>query len=76
MPRAAGSAHDSRSSTTTWSLAKGDAVVIEAEVDPVAVLGLFLSEPFRAGDLEIAAHLADREEALEGELLGADLRPA
>jgi hypothetical protein len=52
---------------------EGAAVVVEAEVDPVAVLGLFLSESFRAGDLEITAHLADREEALEGELQGGDL---
>ncbi len=28
-----------------------DGVEIEAEVDPVAVLGLFLSETFRAGTL-------------------------
>ena len=27
----------------------GDEVVVQAEVDPVAVLGLFLSETFRAG---------------------------
>jgi spoIIIJ-associated protein len=52
----------------------GDEVAIEAEVDPVAVLGLFLSESFRAGELEITARLADREEALEGELEGNDLR--
>ena len=45
---------------------EGEEVVIEAEVDPVAVLGLFLSESFRAGDLDITAHLADREEALVG----------
>jgi spoIIIJ-associated protein len=51
----------------------GAEVVVEAEVDPVAVLGLFLSESFHAGDLEITAHLADREEALEGELQGGDL---
>jgi len=51
----------------------GGDVVIEAEVDPVAVLGLFLSESFRGGELEITAHLADRDEALEGELQGGDL---
>ena len=48
-------------------------VEIEAEVDPVAVLGLFLSETFRAGALDITARLADREEELEGELVGADV---
>ena len=52
---------------------EGAEVVVEAEVDPVAVLGLFLSESFRAGELEITAHLADRDEALEGELGGGDL---
>ena len=50
---------------------EGDEVVVEAEVDPVAVLGLFLSESFRAGQLDITAHLSDREEALEGELQGS-----
>jgi spoIIIJ-associated protein len=49
-------------------------VVVKAEIDPVAVLGLFLSETFGAGALEITAHLAMHEEALEGELQGADLR--
>ncbi len=34
---------------------EGGDVVVEAEVDPIAVLGLFLSESFRAGDLEITA---------------------
>jgi spoIIIJ-associated protein len=53
---------------------EGDEVVVEAEVDPVAVLGLFLSESFRAGELDITAHLVDREDALEGELQGGDLR--
>jgi spoIIIJ-associated protein len=52
---------------------EGNDFVVEAEVDPVAVLGLFLAESFRAGELDITAHLADREQALEGELLGADL---
>ena len=51
-----------------------DKVVVEAEVDPVAVLGLFLSETFRAGALDITAHLLVTEEALEGELEGQDLR--
>ena len=53
---------------------QGDAVEVEAEVDPVAVLGLLLSESLRAGELEITARLADRDEALEGELEGNDLR--
>lgn len=52
----------------------GDGVTIEAEVDPVAVLGLFLAETFRAGDLEITARLDLKPEALEGELEGSDLR--
>lgn len=52
----------------------GDGVTIEAEVDPVAVLGLFLAESFRAGDLEITARLDLQPEALEGELEGSDLR--
>lgn len=51
-----------------------DKVVVEAEVDPVAVLGLFLSETFRAGMLDITAHLVVGEDALEGELEGQDLR--
>ncbi len=51
-----------------------DGVEIEAEVDPVAVLGLFMAETFRAGDLEITARLELQPEALEGELAGADLR--
>jgi spoIIIJ-associated protein len=51
-----------------------DRVVVEAEVDPVAVLGLFLSETFRAGALDITARLTVEEDALEGELEGQDLR--
>lgn len=47
--------------------------VVEAEVDPVAVLGLFLSESFGAGDLEITARLLEASEAFEGELEGTDL---
>jgi spoIIIJ-associated protein len=49
-----------------------DGVVIEAEVDPVAVLGLFLSEAFAAGGLDLVARLELTDEALEGELDGAD----
>ncbi len=50
----------------------GGRVVVEASVDPVAVLGLFLSEAFSAGDLEIRAHLAEEDGLLAGELSGAD----
>jgi spoIIIJ-associated protein len=49
-----------------------DGVVVEAEVDPVAVLGLFLSETFTAGGLELTARLDLTEDALEGEVAGAD----
>ena len=49
-------------------------VVIRAEVDPVAVLGLFLSETFRAGELDLTAQLTPGDEALAGELSGADQR--
>jgi len=52
----------------------GDGVTIEARVDPVAVLGLFLSETFRAGDLDLQVRLSDNPEALGGELSGGDLR--
>ncbi len=49
-------------------------VEITAEVDPVAVLGLFLAETFRAGNLAITARLELQEEALEGDLVGGDVR--
>jgi len=49
------------------------AVEIEAEIDPVAVLGLFMSEASRAGGLDITARLHEAEDALEGELDGADV---
>ena len=52
--------------------AEGDEIIVSAEVDPVAVLGLFLSESFSAGDLEVSVHLKETEEALEGELSGND----
>lgn len=52
--------------------AGGGGVEIEAGVDPVAVLGLFLAETFRAGALAITARLTVESEALEGELEGAD----
>ncbi len=48
-------------------------VVVEARMDPVAVLGLFLSETFRAGALDITVHLTAEEDAHEGELVGQDL---
>ena len=51
-----------------------EGVEIAAEVDPVAVLGLFLSETFRAGTLDFTAHLSIADDALEGELNGEDLR--
>ena len=54
--------------------AMDDGVVIRAEVDPVAVLGLFLSETFRAGELELTAQLTPGSESLDGELSGADQR--
>jgi len=47
-------------------------VVVKAEVDPVAVLGLFLSETFSAGGFEVTARLEETDEALEGELFGDD----
>ncbi len=50
----------------------GDGTVVEAELDPVAVLGLFLSETFSAGELEVTARLEETDEALEGELSGND----
>jgi len=48
-------------------------VMVHAEIDPVAVLGLFLSETLGAGALDITARLAIHQEALEGELEGPDL---
>ncbi len=51
-----------------------DGVMIEARVDPMAVLGLFLSEIFKAGDLDLQVRLSDGPEALGGELSGDDLR--
>lgn len=47
-------------------------VVVEAEVDPVAVLGLFLSEALAAGELEITARLDETDGEVEGELSGGD----
>ena len=52
----------------------GPEVAIHAELDPVAILGLFLSETFRAGELEMTAQLVLADDALDGELSGVDLR--
>jgi spoIIIJ-associated protein len=49
-------------------------VEIRAELDPVAVLGLFLAETFAAGELEVKVRLEHHDEVLQGELSGADLR--
>ncbi len=49
-------------------------VSIQAELDPVAVVGLFLSEAFRAGKLDVRVHLDKEGEVLQGELSGSDLR--
>lgn len=51
----------------------GAEAAVEAELDPVAILGLFLSETFRAGDLELNVRLEIGEEAMEGELRGGDV---
>lgn len=53
--------------------AASSGVEIEAEIDPVAVLGLFVSEASRAGDLDLTARLREGEDALEGELDGTDV---
>lgn len=47
-------------------------VTIEARLDPVAVLGIFLSETFRAGGLDISARLKDGDGVVAGELSGSD----
>ncbi len=52
----------------------GGGVTVEAEVDGVAVVGLFLSESFRAGGLELQVRLEETDGVLEGDLSGADLR--
>ncbi len=49
-----------------------ESVTVEAALDPGAALGLFLSEAFRAGGLELRAHLRESDEALEVDLDGAD----
>jgi len=52
--------------------AEDNGVIVTAEIDPVAVLGLFLSETFRAGEMDVVVRLDETEEALEGELSGTD----
>lgn len=52
----------------------GDGFAVVAEIDPVAVLGLFLSETFRAGDLDLVVRLEETDEAVEGEIEGDDCR--
>jgi spoIIIJ-associated protein len=52
----------------------GGEIAIHAELDPVAVLGLFLSESFRAGNLDLRVQLTEGDEALDGELSGSDMR--
>ena len=47
-------------------------VVIEASPDALAILGLFLSQLFEAGRLDLRVHLKMGPEALEGELSGED----
>jgi len=47
-------------------------IEVEAEIDPVAVLGLFMSEAVRAGQLDVVVRLDETEEAVEGELSGTD----
>jgi spoIIIJ-associated protein len=51
-----------------------DGVTVDASLDPVAIVGLFLSETFRAGSLEMSVRLSDAAEALAGELEGEDVR--
>jgi spoIIIJ-associated protein len=52
----------------------GGGVKVQAEVDGVAVVGLFLSESFRAGGLDLQVRLAETDGVLEGDLSGADVR--
>lgn len=52
----------------------GGAIEIEAKVDPIAVLGLFLSDAFRAGEFDLSVRLDQGSDALEGELSGTDFR--
>ncbi len=49
-----------------------DGVTIEADIDTVAVLGLFFAEMFAAGSLALRVQLAEEDGVLKGELEGAD----
>jgi spoIIIJ-associated protein len=51
----------------------GGDVTIEAEVDPVAVLGLFLTETFGAGKLDLRVRLQMDDGVLRGNLSGDDV---
>ncbi len=54
-------------------VAEDDGVVtIEADLDPVAVLGLFMAEMFRAGALALSVSLREEDGLLAGDLTGAD----
>ncbi len=48
-------------------------VSVDAALDHVAIVGLFLSETFRAGTLDMSVRLTSAEDALEGELEGGDV---
>ncbi|HHQ47918.1 MAG TPA: hypothetical protein ENK19_03440 [Acidobacteria bacterium] len=47
-------------------------VSVEAVLDPAAILGLFLSEAFAAGELDLRAHLQETEEAIVVDIEGPD----
>ena len=49
-----------------------EGVVVQVSVDPEAVLGLFLAELFRAGELEVQARIEAEDGVLGCELSGAD----
>ncbi len=67
----------SRVGELRYELVEGDdagGVQIQAEVDPVAVIGLFLAETFAAGELAVKVSLREGADGLSGELAGDDLR--
>lgn len=47
-------------------------VIVQASLDPEAILGLFLSETFRAGQLELSSRLEENGEALVVRIEGPD----
>jgi len=47
-------------------------VTLVAAVDPIAVIGLFLAEMFRAGGIDLRVRLEDNDETIDGELEGAE----